>query len=318
MEMRCLYALGATLLVMGVGCSKPIEPSSGQMTADHGKRLQVVASFMPVYAHAARVAGNQADVTMLLKADSGPHDYQLSPADVKRIADADLFLINGAGIEEWLDDLVRSAGSARLRVVDTGAGVEKSANPAVVEIGGSGEDDSHGHDHGEGANPHIWLDPVNAMEQTRAIARAFIEADPENAEIYQSNANQYLAELGELDRDFRAAMAALPGKDLITFHDAFPYLAKRYGMNYVGCIEAFPEKDPTPAQLKSLVRAIQKHQVKVLFAEVGYSPSILKSLAGQTGARVVELDTLEVGEADPHAYIKRMRNNLRALQNAWQ
>lgn len=310
--------ISAVVLVFGSACSKSTEGSGPSETTLRPKRLQVVASFMPVYAHAARVAGDRADVTMLLKADSGPHDYQLSPGDVKRIADADLFLINGAGIEEWLDDLVRSAGSTRLRVVDTGAGVEKSASPAVVEIAGAGGHDGHGHDHGAGANPHIWLDPVNAMEQTRAIARAFIEADPENAEVYQSHANQYLAELGELDRDFRAAMAALPGKDLITFHDAFPYLAKRYGMNYVGYIEAFPEKDPTPAQLKSLVRAIQKHQVKVLFAEVGYSPAILKSLAEQTGARVVELDTLEVGEADPHAYIARMRNNLRALQNAWQ
>lgn len=310
--------ISAMIMIWGGACSKSTDGPAPVETTQRSKRLQVVASFMPVYAHAARVAGDRADVTMLLKADSGPHDYQLSPGDVKRIADADLFVINGAGIEEWLDDLVRSAGSARLRVVDTGGGVEKSASPAVVEITGAGGDDGHGHDHGEGANPHIWLDPVNAMEQTRAIARAFIEADPENAEVYQSNANQYLAELGELDRDFRAAMAALPGKDLITFHDAFPYLAKRYGMNYVGYIEAFPEKDPTPAQLKSLVRAVQNHRVKVMFAEVGYSPAILKSLAGQTGARVVELDTLEVGEADPHAYIVRMRNNLRALQNAWQ
>jgi len=305
-------------MVWGLACSKPIEGVHPTGSVNHGKRLQVVASFMPVYAHASRVAGDRADVTMLLKADSGPHDYQLSPKDVKRIADADLFVINGAGIEEWLDDLVRSAGSARLKVVDTGAGVEKSTSPAVIEMTGTGGDAGPGHDHGEGANPHIWLDPVNAMEQTRAIARAFIAADPPNAAVYQSNANQYLAELGELDRDFRAAMAALPGKDLITFHDAFPYLAKRYGMNYVGYIEAFPEKDPTPAQLKSLIRAIQKHRVKVLFAEVGYSPAIFKSLAEQTGARVVELDTLEVGEADPNAYLSRMRNNLRALQKAWQ
>jgi ABC-type Zn uptake system ZnuABC Zn-binding protein ZnuA len=113
-------------------------------------------------------------------------------------------------------------------------------------------------------------------------------------------------------------MDALPGKNLITFHDAFPYLARRYGLNYVGYIEAFPEKDPTPGQLKSLVGAIGKHQVKVLFAETGYSPAILRSLAEQTGARVAELDTLEVGEANPDAYLIRMRNNLKALQKAWQ
>jgi ABC-type Zn uptake system ZnuABC Zn-binding protein ZnuA len=224
--------------------------------------------------------------------------------------------------------LVDAAGSARLKVIDTGAGVESSVSPAAIEITGIPQAKSHDHGHGEkghhhhhdedGANPHYWLDPVTAMEQTRAIARALVAADPSNASAYEANAATYLAELEKLHLEFQAAMDALPGKNLITFHDAFPYLARRYGLNYVGYIEAFPEKDPTPGQLKSLVGAIGKHQVKVLFAETGYSPAILRSLAEQTGARVAELDTLEVGEANPDAYLIRMRNNLKALQKAWQ
>lgn len=313
--------------VMVLGCSRPEETTS--KSAEPG-RLRVVASFLPIYAHTARVAGGRADVTMLLKADSGPHDYQLTPEDVKRIADADLFFINGVGIEEWLEDLVRAAGSAKLKVIDTSVGLELSASPAAMEIkgtgGGGGHADHHGHNHaegeacthGDGDNPHIWLDPVYAMAQTRAIAAALVAADPSNAATYEANAAAYLAELEQLHREFQTVMDALPGRDLITFHDAFPYLAKRYGMNYVGYVEAFPEKDPTPSQLKSLVGAIRKHQVKVMFAEVGYSPALFRSLAEQTGARVAELDTLEVGQAEPGAYLLRMRNNLRALQNAWQ
>jgi zinc transport system substrate-binding protein len=319
--------LGMVVVLATLGCSKPTEVES-TATGRGKERLRVVASFLPIYAHTARVAGDRAEVTMLLKADSGPHDYQLTPEDVKRIADADLFMINGSGIEEWLGDLVDAAGSARLKVIDTGAGVESSVSPAAIEIAGIPQAKSHDHGHDEkghhhhhdedGANPHYWLDPVTAMEQTRAIARALVAADPSNASAYEANATAYLAELEKLHLEFQAAMDALPGKNLITFHDAFPYLARRYGLNYVGYIEAFPEKDPTPGQLKSLVGAIGKHQVKVLFAETGYSPAILRSLAEQTGARVAELDTLEVGEADANAYLLRMRNNLKALQKAWE
>ncbi len=311
-----------------LGCSKPKEIAS-TANGTGKERLRVVASFLPIYAHTARVAGDRAEVTMLLKADSGPHDYQLTPQDVKRIADADLFMINGSGIEEWLKELVDAAGSSRLKVIDTGADVETSVSPAAIEIAGipkvngphhdhSEEGHDHAHHHEDGANPHYWLDPVSAMKQTRAIASALAAADPSNAPVYEANTAAYLAELEKLHQDFQSAMATLPGKNLITFHDAFPYLARRYGLNYVGYIEAFPEKDPNPGQLKSLVEAIGRHQVKVLFAEAGYSPAILRSLAEQAGARVAELDTLEVGEANPDAYLIRMRNNLKALQKAWQ
>lgn len=293
------------------------------------QRLRVIASFMPVYAHAARVAGDKAEVSMLLRADAGPHDYQLTPDDVKRLASADVFVINGAGIEEWLEDLVKAAASPKLRVVDSSKGLEFASSPAAIEIPGTagGHDHGHhhdhdhahhGHDHGDGANPHIWLDPVYAIHQTRLITEALMQADPANASAYEANSAAYVKELEQLDRDFSTVLRDIPNKNLITFHDAFPYLAKRYGMNSIGYVEAFPEKDPTPAQLKALVNAIRKHRVGVLFAEVGYSPKIFEVLAQQTGAKIAELDTLEVGEADPNAYLVRMRRNLEALQKAWQ
>jgi ABC-type Zn uptake system ZnuABC Zn-binding protein ZnuA len=157
-----------------------------------------------------------------------------------------------------------------------------------------------------------------AIRQVATIAEALAARDPVHAETYRANAARYTAELEKLDAEFSATLEPLPDKNLITFHDAFPYLARRYGLNYVGYVEAFPEKDPTPRQLKALIDAIRRLNVKVLFAEVGYEPKILTALAEQTGAKVAELDTLEVGEADPQAYLIRMRANLRALQKAWE
>jgi ABC-type Zn uptake system ZnuABC Zn-binding protein ZnuA len=306
------------LALLGVACSRP------QPEAPTAPQLHVVASFLPIHAHTARVAGDAASVSMLLSADSGPHDYQLSTDDIKRLSRADLFIINGAGIEDWLDSLIQAVGSSQLRIVDTSAGVTLQESPDPISIPGTASGQGHhhhDHDHSHctvGENPHIWLDPVIAIHQVRAIEAALVQAAPDHADAFRRNASAYIAELEILDREFRAALEAIPQKNLITFHNAFPYFARRYGLNYIGYVEAFPEKDPSPRQLKSLINAIQKHQVQVLFAETGYSPKIFQALAEQTGVRVAELDTLEVGQADPNAYLVRMRANLAALQNAWR
>jgi len=284
-----------------------------------------MASFLPIYAHTARVAGDGAQVSMLLSADSGPHDYQLSPDDVKRLAQADLFIINGAGIEEWLGELIQAVGSQSLQIIDTSKGTELRQGGPALPLPGAPEshDHHHGHDHDHahchaGENPHIWLDPVIAIHQVQAIEAALSAADPSRAEAFRANAAAYIAELRTLDHEFRTALGSLPNKNLLTFHDAFPYLARRYQLNYVGFVEAFPEKDPSPRHLKSLIDAIRKHHIRVLFAEAGYSPKLFTAIAEQIGARVAELDTLEVGSPDPHAYLVRMRANLAALQQAWQ
>ncbi|MDX6767202.1 MAG: metal ABC transporter substrate-binding protein [Candidatus Methylacidiphilales bacterium] len=305
-------------LLAFAGCSPTPDGETPVNASAPVHRLKVVASFLPIYAHTSRVAGGSADVTMLLQSDSGPHDYQLAPDDMKRIADADLFVVNGGGIEAWLDDLVQAVGSPRLKVVDTGVGIVPSDVPEEITLGQSGQKHRHEHVHEseEGINPHYWLDPVHAISQVEVIRDALISADPNQGGSYQANAAAYILELQALHAAFQTALDTLPGKNLVTFHDAFPYFARRYGLNYVGFIEAFPEKDPSPRQLKALVDAIRRNQVKVLFAETGYAPAILRTLAAETGARVAELDTLEVGEPVPDAYLVRMRNNLRALQQA--
>lgn len=319
-----MFSAGVMGAVLLSGCGGP---ESSEMSEGAGK-LRVVASFLPIYAHTARVAGEGAEVRMLLRADSGPHDYQLTPEDVKRLAQADLFVINGAGIEAWLEDLVRAAGSARLKVVDTVAGIESIEGSADLE--GVKFEREHTHAHGEaghdcarcaghgGGNPHIWLDPVVAMRQVRVIEAALAAADPGRAELFRANAAAYLAELEALDREFRETLEGLENKNLVTFHDAFPYLARRYGLRVVGYVEAFPEKEPSPREMKALVDAIGRERVGVVFAEVGYSPKVMRTLAQQTGARVAALDTLEVGEPAADAYLVRMRRNLAALREAWQ
>lgn len=301
------------------------------------KKLKVVTSFLPIQSHTAAIAGDRAEVKQLLDKDAGPHDFQLTPAAVRLLAEADLFIINGVGMEEWLDDLLAKADNKKLIVVDTSADVSLLANSEEIETPGDHEhqhESGHGHKHEHGdshdhsghghcehhssdKNPHIWLDPVIARQQAAAILAALQKADTTNAKAYQANAKAYFAELDKLHRDFQSALASLPNKKLVTFHDAFPYLAARYGLEQVGYVSEFPERDPNPRQLAALVDKIKELKVGVLFSESGYAPGLLKKIAAQTGAKVSSLDTLEVGEGTPTAYIERMRQNLASLQEAF-
>jgi zinc/manganese transport system substrate-binding protein len=291
------------LLVSGVvSCGRDVPPP-----ARPGK-LRVLTSFLPVQSHTAAIAGDLAEVTQLLSADAGPHDFQLTPGVVKRLAEADVFIVNGAGLEDWLDELIANAGRPGLMVVDVSAALPLTENPAAFAYSGAIE---------EGKNPHTWLDPVLAREQAGVILAALQKADPANAAAYAANAKTYAAQLEALDADFRATLAPLTNKNLVTFHDAFPYLAARYGLTYVGCISDFPEKDPPPQQLASLVDSIRSAKVSAIFAETGYAPDLLVEIARQSGARVSQLDTLEVGTGHATAYLERMRQNLAALQDAF-
>ena len=285
-----------------------------QSPTDNTRPLRIVTSFLPIQSHTLAIAGQNAEVVQLLGKDAGPHDFQLSPSDVKKLAEADLFIINGAGIEDWLDDLVKKSGNKDLVIVDTSKGVDLVESPEEVAIAGG-----HGHHHhqGDGGNPHIWLDPVIAQKQAANIVAALQKADPANAAAYAENGAAYAAELEALDAEYRATLAPLPNKNLVSFHDAFPYLSARYGLNYVGAIAEFPEKDPTPRQLASLVDKIRELQVGVLFAETGYAPGLLEKIAKETGAKVSSLDTLEVGQGGAKAYLERMRKNLSSLQRAF-
>ena len=287
-----------------------------QSPAPEAEKLNVVTSFLPVQSHTLAIAGDHANVKQLLAKDTGPHDFQLTPADVKKLSDADLLIINGAGIEEWLGELIKKSGNKNLVVVDTSNGIKLVESPEEIEIGHS-HSHAHDHDHGDGANPHIWLDPVIAKKQAANIVAALQKADPSNASAYAQNGKVYEAKLSALDSDYRSTLAPLPNKNLVTFHDAFPYLAARYKLNYVGAISEFPEKDPTPKQLAALVDKIRSLKVGVLFAENGYAPGLLKKIASETGAKVSELDTLEVGPGTPTAYLDRMGANLESLRKAF-
>ncbi len=294
---------------------------AAEQSADSGK-LRILATFLPVHAHAAAIAGDRAVVESLIAGDIGAHDFSPRPADMKRIANADVIVFNGAGMEPWLDDLLKQAAKKDLKKVDLSTGIKLLENTDALDDDHDHDHDEdhdhdhHGCDHGE-HNPHFWLDPILAIQQAETFRDALIAADPEGASTYQENAATYIAKLRELDTAFQEILGPLPSKKLVTFHDAFPYLAKRYQLENIGYISRFPERDPAPAELAALIDRIRAADVKILFAETGYEPALLQRVATETGAKVSTLDTLEVGELGPDAYLNGMRKNLETLRAAF-
>lgn len=276
-----------------------------------------------MYAHTKSITGDLANVDCLVEAGAEPHGFQFKPSDLKKIQKASLLVMNGVGIEDWLDKPLEKFKSSKV-IVNASEGIDLLENSQVLELTAAhkGHDHSHdhkceGHHHGDGKNPHTWIDPVNASIQVKNILKGLQKVDPKNADQYSKNADLYLKQLDLLDQDFKSQVSTLPNKSLITFHDAFPYLAKRYGFRYLGAVEDFPEKSPSPKVLKEMIDLIKKNQVSTIFTEEGYSQKSLASIARESGAKIATLDTLEVGTPSADAFLKGMRNNLNALKNAW-
>jgi len=260
--------------------------------------LRVVTTIPPIYCLTANVAGNLANVENLLPPGAAAHDFQFSFAERRRLEQADLVIANGLDLESWLDKVLKQSGPRR--VVRCAAGLECSQQQSTNRA----------------PNPHVWLDPILACGMVTNILAALQEADPANASSYATNAAAFVLRLRKLDEELRAGLASLPGRAIITSHDAFPYLAHRYGLEVVGVIEERPEVDPSPAHLSALRALIKRHGVKALLVDAHEPPRRARQLGRDFGVSIGVLDTLEEAPLTASAYEDGMRRNLRALQQA--
>ena len=280
----------------------------------------MVTSFFPVYCFTAQVAGEWATVENLLPAGVGPHDFQFAPRDLRKLAEADLVLINGLQLESWIEGALQKAATGRPKTVvavSDGLGA-RLIHDEEVAFGSLADRekahaDSPGHAHGAGPNPHIWLDPQLAAHAVTNILKALQKADPDHAAAYQANASRYLARLQQLDEDYRTALSPLKSVAFITYHQAFPYLTRRYGLNLAGVVEVVPDVEPSPKHLARLSRLMRDQKVKAIFTEPQYAGKLAIQLARDHQIGLGELDTLETGPLQPAAYEAGMRRNLGSL-----
>ncbi len=310
-------------LSLAWGCSLVAAPPA------HAHKLKVLTSFLPVYCFTANVAGNLAEVENLLPANVEPHDYQFSRKDLHRLADADLILINGLGLERWLEKAFQNAAPSRRKsVVEVFTGLEGqliAASLSHLSDRSDRSDPSHpsslvarqapgpqSQPHrpaGTPPNPHVWLDPRLARHAVTNILRALQAADPTHASSYAANAAEYLARLDKLDAALEQALGAVRGAAIVTYHDAFPYFARRYGLNIVGVVEPVAEVEPSLKSLAALYRSVRANQATALFAEPPAASRLARQIGRDLQLPLAQLDTIEAGPMNPTAYEEGMKNN---------
>ena len=296
---KILSLLLLVLSVALVGCSgadKGAEKKSAEP-------FRIVTSFYPMYVATINITDgvDGVEVYNMTKPQTGClHDYQLMTEDLKTLEKADAFVINGAGMEDFMDKVTEQ--QKKLKVIDASRGIELI------------------HDD-EGDNPHVWLSVTDEIAQVRNIADQLKEADPAHADKYEKNAAAYIEKLTALKNEMHAALDNVPHKDIVTFHEAFPYFAKEFNLNIIGVVEREPGTEPTPTELQETIEQVNALPTKVLFTEPQYSPAAAETIARETGAKIYTLDPVVTGEATPaakDAYIDTMKKNMKVLQEALQ
>jgi len=300
-------------VVSAAGCryAGPIQAEKPQGGAQ-AERIRVVATILPLADVARKVGGKAVEVTCLLPPGASPHTFEPRPGQLQAVSRAQIFLSVGAGLDDWVAKLVESAPGA-VHVVAT-RGMELLA-PVEHEHGTGG--DGHGHE-GAAGDPHVWLDPLAVRDVIApAICEALVTVDPARADTYRGNLARYQEELSSLDREIRDRVASFRRREIVTFHPAWAYFARRYGLEQVAVLVESPGKEPPARWLGEVADTMRRLRINVVFAEPQFNPALAEAVARELGGRVLFLDPLG-GEGIPgrDSYLGLMRYNLGVLAEA--
>ena len=229
------------------------------------------------------------------------------------LSNADILIINGAGMESFLDDVIDEYSD--LKIIEASKGIDLIED---TEHDDHTEDHDH-EDHDHDVNPHVWVSISKNIEEVSNIAEELSSLDPNHANEYQNNANEYIAKLENLKTEMHSTLDNIAHKDIITFHEAFPYFAEEFGLNIVGVIEIEPDSEPSAKEVENIISIINEKNIKALFTEPQYSSKIADTIAKETGASIYTLDPIVTGDSNEKAYndyIIKMQENLNTLKEA--
>jgi len=275
--------------------------------------LDITATFYPLYITTLNIIEGAQGVTLscLAPPQSGClHDYQMTTADRRALADCDVLIYNGAGLEAFLTD-----------ILPTLSALPVCASEGLQLLPSRGHDHAHEHEHESEEdcfNPHVWVSPLGAAAQAQVIANALSKADPGNALIYAENVKNYIARLEAIHQKMYAALSPYAGESIVTFHEAFDYLAEALGLSVAAVVQTDSGSAPSPRELAQVVDVIGEKNVRALFTEEQYDDSSAQTIAQETGLPVFILDPVVSGPDDPNAYLTLMEKNLSTLLEAFK
>lgn len=320
-------ALAAVLTL--ASCSSGAADDAGAKDAAGGStgQLKVVTTTTQLTDFASEVGGDDATVTGLLQPGASAHHFDPTPADLQALGAADVLIVNGAGLDEFVDDAIVSSGFDGTTIT-AAYGVhldEESEGEHDEHAEDEHGEDEHDHDHG-GVNPHIWTSPHNAVGIVDTIAAGLAKAAPDHAKGFEERAAAYTAKLDALDTWVHDQFEQVPEADrkLVSGHDALHYYLEDYDIEFVGSIlPSFDDNaEPSAAEVDELVAKIKKEGVKAIFVESSLSPKLAQTIARESGAKVVDgetlfVDSLGTKDSDGDTYIDATVHNTRVILEAW-
>ncbi len=278
---------------------------AGPAKAQAPEKLPVVATFSILADFARNVGGERTEVTALVGPNGDTHVYQPKPADAKELGAAKLILVNGLGLEGWIDRLIKASGAKAPVIVTT-----KGISPQQMREEGRIEED-----------PHALQSVANAKIYVANIRDALIAADPGGASVYRANADNYLGKLDALEKEVAAAIAKIPPgrRQIITTHDAFGYFGTAYGFRFIAPQGVSTETEASARDVARIIRQIKAQKVPAVFLENVTDPRLVRNIATESGAKIggtLYSDALSPPDGPAGSYIEMMRNNIRELAAA--
>ena len=304
-----------TLVVFTItGCAS--NKGNDNSTKDNDNKIKIVTSFYPMYLLTSNIVKDADNVELINMVDSSTgclHDYSLTTDNMKLLEDCDIFIVNGAGMESFLDKVIQQKPD--LKIVDASEGIE------LIESNYNEDDEhshNHNHEHNEEYNPHVWLSVKNAIKQVQNIESKLIEYNPENKNLYSNNTKEYVSQLNELDTKIHTELDKIKNKNIVTFHEAFPYFAKEYKLNIVAVVQREAGSEPSAKELQETIEKIKKLDVKAICVEPQYSTKSAETISKETNVGVCTLDPIVTEESKNSSYIDIMNKNLETLKEALQ
>lgn len=272
-------------------------------------KFNIVTSFYPMYVATSNIVDGVEDVTLSNMTDVQVgclHDYQMTTKDMNKLEKADVFIINGGGMESFLDKATSSC--KHLKVINSSEGILEE---------GEHEDGHHEHEesHNE-ENAHIWVSISLYINQVQNIANELAKADEKNADKYLENAEIYIEKLKTLKNEMHGKLDNLEKKNIVTFHEAFSYFADEFNLNVVAVIEREPGTSPSAGQLAKIIDEIKETSAKAIFVEPQYEKTTANVISKETGVPVYSLNPIVSGKLDKGEYERIMRENLKVLEEA--
>lgn len=286
--------------------------SNQAATGDKEKKLQIVATFYPVYDFTKNIVGDDGDVTLLMPAGSEPHDYEPSAKDMAKITEADAFVYHNENMETWVPSALKSWQKDKPRIVE--------GTREMLLLPGGEEDHDHSHEdgHHHELDPHTWLSPYRAIQEVTSIKNQLINLYPDKKAEFEANAKKYVTKLEALDKEYSDVLKTAKQKNFVTQHTAFSYLALDYGLNQVGISGINPDQEPDPSRIAELKHYVEDNEINYIYFENNNQGKAAKTLADETKVKLEVLNPLEsltqkqmdAGEN----YVSVMEKNLAALK----